>query len=140
MWFCLLSFYIFFALFSSSSHDRNFNQLCSIGDACCDWMMTGGSGYISGGSVEERCEIQGNETADKEEKAAVKNNDINVIVNLRWFYIIQRKVGEMRSAGKNRRDEIVISRMRFGHTRLNSTLYKMGKHDTGRCEFCGQEE
>ncbi len=46
----------------------------------------------------------------------------------------------MRSAGKNRRDEIVISRMRFGHTRLNSTLYKMGKHDTGRCEFCGQEE
>ncbi len=46
----------------------------------------------------------------------------------------------MRSAGKNRRDEIVISRMRFGHTRLNSTLYKMGKHDTGRCEFCGQVE
>ncbi len=46
----------------------------------------------------------------------------------------------MRSAGKNRRDEIVISRMRFGHTRLNSTLYKMGKHDMGRCEFCGQEE
>ncbi len=46
----------------------------------------------------------------------------------------------MRSAGKTRRDEIVISRMRFGHTRLNSTLYKMGKHDTGRCEFCGQEE
>ncbi len=46
----------------------------------------------------------------------------------------------MRSAGENRRDEIVISRMRFGHTRLNSTLYKMGKRDTGRCEFCGQEE
>ncbi len=111
--------------------------------------------------------IQGNETADKEAKAAVKNNDINVIVNLskseiksiikkrlkerwqkqwdkekkgRWFYRIQRKVGEMRSAGKNRIDEIVISRMRFGNTRLNCTLYKMGKHDTGRYEFCGQEE
>ena len=41
---------------------------------------------------------------------------------------------------KNRRDEIVISRMRFGHTRLNGTLYKMGKRDTGGCEFCGQEE
>ncbi len=38
------------------------------------------------------------------------------------------------------RDEIVVSRMRFGHTRLNSTLYKMDKHDTGRCEFCGQAE
>ncbi len=45
----------------------------------------------------------------------------------------------MRSAGKNRRDEIVISRMRFGRTRLNSTLYKMGKHDTGRCEFVGKK-
>ncbi len=43
---------------------------------------------------------------------------------------MQGKTGEMK----------VISRMRFGHTRLNSTLYKMGKHDTGRCEFCGQEQ
>ncbi len=39
---------------------------------------------------------------------------------------------------ENRRDEIVISRMRFGHTSLNSTLN--GKHDTGRCDFFEQEE
>ncbi len=62
--------------------------------------------------------IQGNETADKEAKAAVKNNDINIIVNLSkseikkrlkerwqkqwdkekkgwWFYRIQRKVGDI---------------------------------------------
>ncbi len=44
----------------------------------------------------------------------------------------------MRSVGKNRRYEIEISRMRFGHTR--GTLYKMGIHDTGRCEFCRQEK
>ncbi len=54
MWFCLLFFYLFFSHFSSSSEYRNSHQLCSIGDACGDCMMMGGSGYISGGSVGER--------------------------------------------------------------------------------------
>ena len=48
---------------------------------------------------------------------------------------MQRKVGEMRCGDKSRREESVLSRLRFGHTSLNST----GKHETGRCE-CGQEE
>jgi len=43
-------------------------------------------------------------------------------------------------AGRNRRDEIIISRLRFEHTILNSTLYKMGKHNTGKCKYCGQNE
>ena len=51
----------------------------------------------------------------------------------RWFYRVQRKVGEMRCAGKNRRDETIISR-------LKSTLFKICKHDTGRCNYCGQGE
>lgn len=42
------------------------------------------------------------------------------------------KVGEMRCAG--RREETVISRPRFGHTGLNSTLL------TCRCDHCGQEK
>ena len=41
----------------------------------------------------------------------------------------------MRCGDKSRREESVLSRLRFGHTSLNST----GKHETGRCE-CGQEE
>jgi len=53
-----------------------------------------------------------------------------------WFYKIQRKVGEMRCTGRKRRDETIISRLRFGHTGLNSTLFKIGKHNTGRCEYC----
>lgn len=41
----------------------------------------------------------------------------------------------MRSAGKNRRDEI-LSRMRFGHTRINSTKeYKIGKHDLAKIKM-----
>ena len=31
-----------------------------------------------------------------------------------------------------RRDETIISRLRFGHTGLNSTLLKIGKHNTRR--------
>ncbi len=33
----------------------------------------------------------------------------------------------------NIKDEIWTHKIKY-------TLYKMGKHDTGRCEFCGQEE
>ncbi len=46
-------FYLSFSLFSSLSEDKNSHQLCSISDACGDWMMTGGSGYRSGGSVQK---------------------------------------------------------------------------------------
>ncbi len=59
----LFAFFLFFSLFSSSSEDRNSNQLCSIGDACGDWMMTGGRGHISGGSVEETYFCQGHSSS-----------------------------------------------------------------------------
>ncbi len=45
----------------------------------------------------------------------------------------------MRSAGKNRRDEIVISRMRFGHTRLNSTLIKWVNMTREGVNFVGKK-
>lgn len=39
-----------------------------------------------------------------------------------------------------RKDDTIISRLRLGHTRLSSSLYKVGNHGTGRCFNCGQEE
>lgn len=39
----------------------------------------------------------------------------------------------MRRAGRKRNEERIISRMRFGPTGLNSTLFKIGKHATDRC-------
>ena len=33
---------------------------------------------------------------------------------------------EMKCAGRDRTDETVISRLRFGHTGLNSSLFKIG--------------
>ena len=46
----------------------------------------------------------------------------------------------MRSTGRTPREETIISRLRFGHTRLNCTLFKIGKHNAGRCEYCNEEE
>jgi len=46
----------------------------------------------------------------------------------------------MRCTGRKMRDETIMSRLRFGHTGLNSTLFKIGKHNTGRCEYCEQQE
>jgi len=35
---------------------------------------------------------------------------------------------EITCMARKRRDETIISRLRFGHTGLNSTLFKIGKH------------
>ena len=34
----------------------------------------------------------------------------------------------------------IISRLRFGHSRLNSSLFKIAKHESGRCDYCEQQE
>ncbi|XP_037531102.1 uncharacterized protein LOC119408373 [Nematolebias whitei] len=110
--------------------------------------------------------IRGNEAADRAAKAATKDqinftisiskSEVRTIVKQklkgkwqkqweeehkgRWYYRIQRQVGEMRRGGRNRREERLITRLRFGHTSLNNTLHNIQKHDTGQCEHCGQEE
>ena len=34
---------------------------------------------------------------------------------------------------ENSGEEIIITRLRIGHTGLSHTLYKIGKHQTGKC-------
>ena len=46
----------------------------------------------------------------------------------------------VRRKGRSRREEAVITRLRIGHTGLNNTLYKIGKHPDGSCDHCGQSE
>ena len=58
----------------------------------------------------------------------------------RHLYAIQNRVGTARSGGGNRKEETVITRLRIGHTNLNSTLYIIGKHLTGLCERCQELE
>ncbi|KAF7644735.1 hypothetical protein LDENG_00216660 [Lucifuga dentata] len=46
----------------------------------------------------------------------------------------------MRSAGRNQRDETDIWRLRFGHTGLNISLFKIGNHNSGRRSYCYVDE
>ena len=111
--------------------------------------------------------IKGNEVADKCAKESTKRNHTNIEIHFnktdmkttmkyklkekwqkqwedertgRWLYRIQRKVSMMRSKGKTQREETIIYRLPFGHTRLNSTSFKIGNHNSVRCQFRHQEE
>lgn len=55
----------------------------------------------------------------------------------RHLYAIQSKVGAVKNRGGNRKEEIVMTRLRIGHSNLNSTFHIIGKHPTGFCG-CGQ--
>ncbi|XP_014880361.1 uncharacterized protein LOC106941759 [Poecilia latipinna] len=57
----------------------------------------------------------------------------------RWLYKIQKNIGQMRRTERIRREEIIISRFRIGHTGLNRSLFLIGKHQTGKCD-CGEDE
>ena len=111
--------------------------------------------------------LQGNERADKLAKRALKANRVEMQVSIskaevksvikekiykkwqsmwdresrgRHLYQIQQNVRTARVAGKGRREEIVMTRLRIGHSALNKMLKLIGKHNTGLCEECQEEE
>lgn len=34
----------------------------------------------------------------------------------------------------------MLTRLRIGHSGLNRSLFRIGKHQTGGCDYCGQPE
>lgn len=111
--------------------------------------------------------VEGNEKADFLAKQALRISKVNLEVPLskaeakimirtyaqsiwqvhwdnidtgRHLYNIQKQVGTGRKENRNRREGSIITRMRIGHTGLNHTLHKIGKHPTGQCIHCNQQE
>ena len=58
----------------------------------------------------------------------------------RHLYRVQRNVGRGRSRDVSRRGEAVMTRLRIGHSGLNRSLFRIRKHQTGVCDYCGQPE
>lgn len=111
--------------------------------------------------------VQGNELADKCAKNSAMHMNVDLQIPFsksevksvvkrkvrgRWqilwdsgltgrhFHNIQSKVGTQRMTYRSRREENVFSRIRFGHTGLNSTLLIMRKHVDGNCLHCNCHE
>lgn len=111
--------------------------------------------------------VRGNEMADKLAKDALKKESIDLkvqhskaevksIVKARtcekwqrlWdtgdtgrqYHATQSQVGRARVTAREKKVEDVFSRMRFGHTRLNSTLFRIKKHVDGTCECSDSQE
>lgn len=112
--------------------------------------------------------IQGNEMVDQMAKEALQLNNINLTVSLsrvegkslinqackdmwqiswdscmkgRHFYNIQGKLKQSNiNHNISRREYIIFTRLRMGHTSLNANNYIIGKHNTGLCDGCQERE
>ncbi len=111
--------------------------------------------------------VRGNERADELAKRALKKGSVEMQLSVskaevkcviwgkanqlwqeRWdreekgrhLYQVQRSVRGVRMGSGCRREDIVLSRLRMGHCALNKTLKLLGKHQTGLCEGCQEEE
>ncbi len=111
--------------------------------------------------------VKGNEQVDELAKRALKKGNIEMQIKIskaevksiiwektnqiwqeRWdreekgrhLYQIQKSVKIIRLGGGHRREETVMTRLRLGHGALNKSLKMIGKHETGLCEWCQEEE
>lgn len=58
----------------------------------------------------------------------------------RHYYNIQKSIKVKAFKGNYRKEEEVFSRLRLGNTRLKSTLFKMGKCTSDKCDVCNVTE
>lgn len=110
--------------------------------------------------------VWGNERADRLAKKALTRSEPEISVHLgrgemkvliqreimkqwqaqwdlerkgRHLHSIQRQVGKGARVGSNRRDEVVMARLRIGHTLLNDTQFRVGRRVSGNCSWCVDE-
>ena len=117
--------------------------------------------------VPGHADIAGNEVADKGAKHALQSPTITRLTIPETVYkkIIQQAaertwseaalraissthLGRIRSdtlphpwaSSKNRRVDVVLTRLRIGHTALKAHLFQIGLEPSANCEWCGEEE
>jgi len=64
----------------------------------------------------------------------------NEISPRRHLYSIHRNVGVERTTVNNMKQDVIMTRLRFGQTTLNQSLHKIGKHEGGNCDKYGYPE
>ena len=67
---------------------------------------------------------------------SVKTGKSNASSKVRQFYCTHQSVKEEVGSMGCRREEVVWSRIWFGHRGLNATLWLIGRHETGMCYEC----
>uniref|UniRef100_A0A8C2KZI6 Uncharacterized protein n=1 Tax=Cyprinus carpio TaxID=7962 RepID=A0A8C2KZI6_CYPCA len=110
--------------------------------------------------------VQGNEEADEMARSAVNKSEVELEVMFgrvecksiiqertmklwqkewnegykgRHYYSVQPTVGRNLNTTLERKESVILTRLRLGHCALNFGLARVGKHPDGRCR-CGQEE
>ena len=58
----------------------------------------------------------------------------------RKYYSLQKSINAQGVNRSNRREESVLTRLRFDHTGLNKTLFLMGKSQSDECIECRSKE
>ncbi len=112
--------------------------------------------------------IQGNEEADKIAKESLKMKEPNINISLsrsegkhfiletcsnkwqtvwnschtgRHYYKVQKIIKKVKIIHNlSRREQVIFTHLRTGHSNLNHNLHIIGKHNTGLCDVCLTEE
>ncbi len=96
----------------------------------------------------KREEIDFNVPLSKGEVKSIINENIikerqeklNPVKGQHLFNIKEMVDSNKNISGRNIKEEVIITRMRLGHSGLNASLFITGLHETGLCENCGGKE
>ena len=96
----------------------------------------------------EKLEVEMNVSFSKAEVKSMIWDKVKIMWQEKWdnevkgrhLYNIQESIRVKRIGSGNRKEEVVLTRLRLGHSALNKTLQVVGKHEDGLCEDCLVDE
>ena len=96
----------------------------------------------------EKLEVEMNVSFSKAEFKSMVWDKVKIMWQGKWdnevkgrhLYNIQKSIRVKRIGSGRRKEEVVLTRLRLGHSALNKTLQVVGKHQDGLCEDCLEDE